>query len=109
MLHSVPVGSDDSDIDHVLIGPPGVYTINTKHHAGKSVWVAGNALQINGQTYQPYIRNTVHEARRAQRLLSQESGLTVEVTGVIVFVGAGKLTVKERTDATMLVSPYARR
>jgi hypothetical protein len=30
VLHSVPVGSRDSDIDHVVIGPGGVYTINAK-------------------------------------------------------------------------------
>lgn len=32
VLHSVPVGTGRGDIDHVLIGPPGVVTINTKHH-----------------------------------------------------------------------------
>jgi len=36
VLHSVPLrdarGAVRGDIDHVLIGPPGVVTINTKHH-----------------------------------------------------------------------------
>ncbi|WP_366889345.1 nuclease-related domain-containing protein [Pseudonocardia sp.] len=31
VLHSVPVGDGRTDIDHVLIGPPGVVTINTEH------------------------------------------------------------------------------
>src|SRR6187402_2325790 len=30
VLHSVPVGSGKTDIDHVAIGPGGVFTINTK-------------------------------------------------------------------------------
>lgn len=97
VLHSVPVGTDGSDIDHVIVGPPGAFTINTKHHAGKSIWVAGNVLQVNGQ-YQPYIRNAFHEARRAQQLLARESGLTVEVTGIIVLVGARQLTIKQEPD-----------
>ncbi|GAA1061835.1 NERD domain-containing protein [Agromyces bracchium] len=99
VLHSVPVGTDGSDIDHVIVGPPGAFTINTKHHAGKSIWVAGNVLQVNGE-YQPYIRNAVHEARRAQQLLARESGLTVEVTGIIVLVGARQLTVKQEPDSS---------
>jgi len=40
VLHAVPVGSGSSDIDHVVIGPAGVFTINTKNHTGK-VFVAG--------------------------------------------------------------------
>jgi|CXWK01.1.fsa_nt_gi hypothetical protein len=39
VLHSVPVGQRGSDIDHVVIGPPGVFTINTKHHPDKRVSV----------------------------------------------------------------------
>ncbi|MBG6212216.1 hypothetical protein RCH23_000129 [Cryobacterium sp. CAN_C3] len=35
VLHAVPVGSGSSDIDHVVIGPAGVFTINTKNHTGK--------------------------------------------------------------------------
>lgn len=99
VLHSVPVGTDGSDIDHVLIGPPGVFTLNTKHHQAKSVWVAGNVVQINGQ-YQPYVRNALHEARRAQKLLSRASGLTVEMTGVIVLVGTRHLAIKQEPDAS---------
>lgn len=34
-LHSIPVGQRDSDIDHVAIGPGGVFTLNTKNHLGK--------------------------------------------------------------------------
>lgn len=35
ILHSIPVGTGRGDIDHVVIGPPGVFTINTKHHPGR--------------------------------------------------------------------------
>lgn len=94
VLHSVPVGSDGSDIDHVLIGPPGVFTINTKHHPGARVWVAGRGLRVNNHP-QHYLSNAEHEAARAERLLSKASGLTVEVVGIIVIVGAS-VTVRER-------------
>ena len=49
VLHSVPVGEKDSDIDHVVIGPPGVFTLNTKNHSRKKVWVAERAFMVSGQ------------------------------------------------------------
>ena len=39
VLRGVPVGTGDSDIDHVVIGPAGVFTINTKNHLGGMVSV----------------------------------------------------------------------
>lgn len=44
-IHSVPVGSRDSDIDHVVIGPGGVYTVNAKNHPNACVSVGGNAVR----------------------------------------------------------------
>ncbi len=38
VLHAVPVGTGDSDIDHLVIGPGGVFTVNTKHHPGGTSW-----------------------------------------------------------------------
>jgi hypothetical protein len=35
VLHAVPVGTNGGDIDHVVIGPPGVFTLNTKNHPRK--------------------------------------------------------------------------
>jgi hypothetical protein len=37
VLHAVPIGSKGSDIDHLLIGPGGVWTVNTKNHPGKRI------------------------------------------------------------------------
>lgn len=61
VLHAVPVGERGSDIDHVVIGPAGVFTINTKNHPGAKVWVGKDQLRVNGHT-QPYIRNSRFEA-----------------------------------------------
>jgi hypothetical protein len=64
VLHAVPVGSKSSDIDHVVIGPGGVFTDNTKNHAGQDVWVAGRNFMVNGHK-QPHIRAAEYEAERA--------------------------------------------
>jgi hypothetical protein len=86
-LHAIPVGDRGADIDHLVIGPGGVFTINAKHHPDARVWVGGNTVMVNGHR-QPYVRNSRHEARRASRLLSVAVGTSVEVTGVIAIVGA---------------------
>jgi len=41
VLHSIPIGTKGKDIDHLVIGPPGVFAINTKDHRGKRIWAAG--------------------------------------------------------------------
>lgn len=89
LLHAVRVGERDSDIDHVVIGPAGVFTVNAKHHPHTSVWVGGDTFMVNGQRV-PYIRNSRHEARRASRLLTQHAGFPVQVTGLIAVMGAHK-------------------
>ena len=61
ILHSIEVGKKGSDIDHLVIGRAGVYSLNTKHHRDASIWVAGNTFLVNGQR-QPYLRNSRHDA-----------------------------------------------
>ncbi|WP_165384977.1 nuclease-related domain-containing protein [Cryobacterium sp. SO1] len=97
VLHSVPVGSGTSDIDHVVIGQPGVFTINTKHHPGKSVWIGGKGMLVGGHRV-PYIRNAIHEAERAATLLSAASGMTVPVTSIITLVDVSNVVTKSPPD-----------
>ena len=105
VLHAVPVGAAETDIDHVAIGATGVFTINTKHHDGKRVWVAGQTLMVSGQK-QNHIRNSVHEATRASKLLSAAAGFPVPVEGVIAVVGAKSLTIKTApAGTTVLTAP----
>ncbi|HWD08974.1 MAG TPA: nuclease-related domain-containing protein [Actinomycetota bacterium] len=94
VIHSVPVGTAGSDIDHVAIGPGGIFTLNTKNHPDAKVWVAGDTFMVNGQ-WHPYVRNSRHEARRAAKLLGAVAGVPVSVTGVIVVMGAKSVTVRE--------------
>ena len=93
VLHAIPVGSKGSDIDHLVVGPGGVFTLNAKHHPGARMWVGGGTFMVNG-VRQPYIRNSRHEASRASRLLTSACGVQVEVIGVVVPVGAKALTIK---------------
>lgn len=96
VLHAVPVGERGSDIDHVVIGPGGVFTINAKNHPQANVWVGGDTVKVNGFN-QPYVRNSRHEARRATKLLSAAAGFDVEVRGIVAIMGAHRgFIVKEQ-------------
>lgn len=72
VLHSVPLldarGRGRGDIDHVLIGPPGVVTINTKHHRAGRLQLDGDTLVVNGRPTE-YVRKARLEAVRAAELL----------------------------------------
>lgn len=89
VLHSVPVGSRGSDIDHVVIGPGGVFTINTKHHPDASIWVYHDVFKVN-QHNQRYVPNARFEARRASNALTKTTGIGLTVTAIIAVVGAHK-------------------
>ncbi|HEX2027330.1 MAG TPA: nuclease-related domain-containing protein, partial [Nitriliruptorales bacterium] len=57
VLHALPVGTQGSDIDHLVVGPGGVFTVNAKHHPDARIWVGGDAFLVNGSR-QPYVRNS---------------------------------------------------
>ncbi len=72
VLHSVPLldgrRAMRGDIDHVLIGPPGVVTINTKHHRRGTVVVDGDEVVVNGRPT-AYVAKARQEANRASTQL----------------------------------------
>jgi Nuclease-related domain len=94
VLHAVEVGENGSDIDHIVIGPVGVFALNTKRHPGAKAWVGERMVMVNGQRTE-YLRNSRFEAKRACRILSEACGRPVNVTPAVVFVDLDDFTVKE--------------
>jgi hypothetical protein len=108
VLHSVPVGAGDSDIDHVLIGPGGVFTINTKFHPGAKVWVASRKILINGQPV-PYLQNSRFEGERAAKLLTKALGWEVPVKPALVLLTGGlqpNVTYKQLPDDVLVLDAW---
>lgn len=106
VLHAVPVGSRGTDIDHVVIGPFGLVTVNTKT-TSTSVWV-GEFGMVVGRTKVDYLRKSRAEARRAGALISRAVGWPVPVQPVIVFVGARRFTTRRGGPADVAVLSSAR-
>ena len=115
VLHSVPLrdaaGEGRGDIDHVLIGPPGVVTINTKHHRAAGLLLDGDTLTVNSRPVD-YIRKARVEALRALDLLQpalvgaghQRLAEQLQVRPVIVVVGA-RLVVQRPADRVVVRMP----
>ncbi|WP_230528722.1 nuclease-related domain-containing protein [Streptomyces coeruleorubidus] len=101
-LHAIQWVSG-ADIDHLAIGPAGVFSINSKRHRGKSVWYGDAAITVNG-TVQRHIAVSQSEARRVSRTLSRCCGIDVPVRPVISVVHAAKLTVKNAAPPVLVVA-----
>ncbi|MFF4656569.1 nuclease-related domain-containing protein [Streptomyces sp. NPDC001381] len=92
VLHSIPL-ADKVDVDHLLIGPGGVFSINTKHHHKKAVWVGDDSVKVDHGKPVPYARKSRAEAKRVVQVLERYCGFPVPVEPVLVFVGVTDLKV----------------
>lgn len=102
-IHAIPIGKAGSDIDHLVIGPGGIFTINAKHHEGKRIWLGARRLLVNGQRTD-HLRNAAFEGRRVAKLLSRGARRPIAVTPIVAIVGARGLTVRERpADVEVIV------
>ena len=91
VLHAVPIGN--SEIDHLVIGRRGVFTLNTKHHPDSAVCVYEQGLWVNGHST-VYLHESRCGAKRTTTILSSACATPVEVHPAIVFVDLAKLTIK---------------
>lgn len=95
VLHALPVDADSADIDHLVIGPAGVFIVSTKNHTGLNVWASQRTFMVAGVRYQ-HIRNMEYEMGRAERMLTAAAGSPVEVAGILAIVAPKSLVVRER-------------
>lgn len=84
-LHAIVRSESGTDVDHLVIGPAGVFTINSKYHRGKRVWVRGSTVKVNGHN-QTYVRDMRSEVTIVARLLSSAVGRPVPVRGVVAII-----------------------
>ncbi|WP_239091716.1 nuclease-related domain-containing protein [Streptomyces sp. SID14478] len=90
VLHGVPNGKG-GDVDHLLIGPGGAYSVNTKRHPGASVWVGDTMAKINGGPPVAYAAASKAEAAYVQLVLERRCPFAVPVEPVLVFVDIASL------------------
>jgi hypothetical protein len=106
LFHDIPIGSRGANVDHLAIGPGGVFSINMKNLTGK-VWIADRAILHNGRKTD-FLLKSNHEAQRVAGLLSDALGRAVSVKGVLA-IRCDDFTVKSKpADVAVVRAHYCK-
>jgi hypothetical protein len=84
VFHDVPRGSSGTNIDHLVIGVGGIFTVNTKNVTG-NVWVAERTLMVSG-TKTDFLPVATAEARDVSQRLSLAIGSPVVANPLLAFL-----------------------
>jgi len=101
-LHDLPVGLQGGLLDHLLIGPGGVYAIRSYAHPGSVACLSRTGIVVDGRSTN-YLRDAQLEQARVEHLLGAAAGLVVEVRAVIV-LDAVVFAPNLRPDAALVVT-----
>jgi hypothetical protein len=74
-------------VEHVVLGPPGVFMICVRHHPEARVSVRDDTVKVNGRGTS-HVRDAREQADRAAALLTEVAGSPVPVRGVVAVMGA---------------------
>jgi hypothetical protein len=88
--HAVPIGTGATDVDHLVIGPNGIFVLNTKRHIGANIWVGDRVMRVNGSNV-PHLRAARSEASNVCTRLGDRVGFPVVVYSAIITVGERSL------------------
>lgn len=91
-VHDRHIDRSEFNVDHVVVGPAGVFTLNTKNLGG-NVWVAPRTFMVGG-VRQDYLWKAKAEARDVASVLERALGYRPHVWPVIVVI-APKVTIKQ--------------
>lgn len=89
VLHNVELPGG-GDVDHLLIGPGGVWTVNTKHHPGAEITVDRQVLLVRGYRHE-YPAAAKRESQRVAEVLRDRLARPVAVSAMIVVHGHDRL------------------
>lgn len=102
VFHSLPVGRDGADIDHLVVGPGGVFTVDVKHRRDAAAWVAGHAVLVHGRR-RPHVQRAEGVARRVDRIVAGVLPEAPAVRPVVAVVGAKRLVVRAQPRLARVV------
>lgn len=91
VIHSIPLDERDAGLDHLVVGPPGVFVLTTRAYPQAEVEIAGPSFLVDGEpgVSMPGMQKL---ARRTSEFLSEAAGRYVLVTAAVVVVGAAAIS-----------------
>lgn len=105
VLHAVPIDGRRTHIDHLVIGPAGVFALSTRNHSDESVWIAHDTFgTVVGRPN--HIRNSEFEIGRVERTLSAAVGSAVHAAGIIVIVDPKSIMLTGKSRDVAVVTSH---
>lgn len=101
VMHSIELHGG-GDIDHLAIGPSGIFVINSKHYAGARVHAQTDGVFINGARQNDFLERARSDASIASDVISEWTGSNAEVTPVLAFVKPGAVTGTDRVGDVLV-------
>src|SRR6201999_4185750 len=102
ILHVVPVDDLNGQIDHLVIGPPGVFALFTENYPGQEIKVSDDTMTIGGRSVED-IAAVRRLADSAAACLSNAADRVVTVEPVIVVIDPAKLVLREQPTGVQIV------
>jgi Nuclease-related domain len=103
VLHSIPIGVRYADLDHLVIGPGGIFAINAKHHPKAEVQVTESTIKVAGYNQKTYRKSAENQARRVAEILSPLCSFPPIVTPVIAIKCKAFTNTKAHSTAVHVV------
>ncbi|WP_146843394.1 nuclease-related domain-containing protein [Cellulomonas composti] len=103
VVHDVPLGRQGSVLEHLLIGPGGIYTVAERRHPGSLVRVHGRNLTVDGAAT-GYLHAARMEAQRVQGLLLAAGCAEVRVRSILVVQAELETDGVPDPDGTLVVT-----
>jgi hypothetical protein len=97
VLHSLDIDPEKvaRHVDHIAIGPGGMFMIYLEHQPGAKVWISEHNVTINGRD-SDHLRQARFEARRTSGRLTDACGCDVAVQSVLMLIGAATMQTLSR-------------
>ena len=104
MLHSLPIDDEGGDVDHLLIGPAGVFVLEVRDHIRSEVRVNDLAVMVDRRETMLLPELRAHATDVHERL-SSACGFAVPVRPVLVVL-ARQLSVKRQPEGVDVVGRH---
>ncbi len=99
---------DGFNIDHVVVGPPGVFVVETKFRSGSGLieFKNGQGIFVGGRAEEgDCLKQARGNAREVNQLIRRDAGIEVWVKPLVVFVGDWKVkNVWRDTDVRVITA-----
>ncbi|UZN02485.1 nuclease-related domain-containing protein [Cellulomonas sp. S1-8] len=104
-VHDVPLGRQGSVVEHLLIGPGGIYTVTERRHPGSRVRAAAGTMHVDGRAV-TYLRDARLEAARVQGLLLSAGCSGIGVRAVLVVTGDLERDVQHPVQDALVIARH---